>query len=64
MNIKIHDGVLYCGLPSPSLIFPYLLNAKPKVKIIDKKANNKTGVVKIEVTQYINLAAKSIDSAE
>ena len=64
MNMKIHDMVLYWGLPSPSLILLYLLKAKPKVKIIDKNVNKSTGVVNTDVVHCIHFAASCIDSDE
>ena len=42
MNMKIHVGVEYSGLPSPNLILPNLLNAKVKQNKTDKKVKINT----------------------
>ena len=64
MNMKIHVGVEYSGLPSPNLILPYLLNAKDKQNTMDKKVKINTGAEKTDVTQNKAFSAMAMDSFE
>ena len=64
MNMKIHVGVEYSGLPSPNLILPYLLNAKDKQNTMDKKVKINTGAEKTDVTQNKAFSDMAMDSFE
>ena len=64
INMNIHVGVEYSGLPSPNLILPYLLKAKAKQNTTDKNVKINTGAENAVVTQNSAFSAMAIDSCE